>query len=112
MLNKWNDWYTIKLYEKLIEIIFRYGEERFARNIAKKIIEVRKNKEINTTFELVDIIKSAYSKKELNKKGHTAKQTFQALRIAVNDELHALEKSLDDALTLLNKGGRIVVISF
>ena len=98
--------------EDIANILFRYGEERFARNIAKKIIEVRKNKEINTTFELVDIIKSAYPKKELNKKGHPAKQTFQALRIAVNDELRVFEDSLYQAFDLLNKDGYIVVITF
>ena len=98
--------------EDIANILFRYGEEKFARNIAKKIIEVRKNKEINTTFELVDIIKSAYSKKELNKKGHPAKQTFQALRIAVNDELRVFEDSLYQAFDLLNKDGYIVVITF
>ncbi len=98
--------------EDIANILFRYGEEKFARNIAKKIIEVRKNKEINTTFELVDIIKSAYPKKELNKKGHPAKQTFQALRIAVNDELRVFEDSLYQAFDLLNKDGYIVVITF
>ena len=98
--------------EDIANILFRYGEERFARNIAKKIIEVRKNKEINTTFELVDIIKSAYPKKELNKKGHPAKQTFQALRIAVNDELRVFEDSLYQAFDLLNRDGYIVVITF
>ena len=98
--------------EDIANILFRYGEERFARNIAKKIIEVRKTKEINTTFELVDIIKSAYPKKELNKKGHPAKQTFQALRIAVNDELRVFEDSLYQAFDLLNKDGYIVVITF
>ena len=98
--------------EDIANILFRYGEERFARNLAKKIIEVRKTKEINTTFELVDIIKSAYPKKELNKKGHPAKQTFQALRIAVNDELRVFEDSLYQAFDLLNKDGYIVVITF
>ena len=98
--------------EDIANILFRYGEEKFARNIAKKIIEVRKTKEINTTFELVDIIKSAYPKKELNKKGHPAKQTFQALRIAVNDELRVFEDSLYQAFDLLNKDGYIVVITF
>ncbi len=98
--------------EDIANILFRYGEERFARNIAKKIIEVRNNKEITTTFELVDIIKSAYPKKELNKKGHPAKQTFQALRIAVNDELRVFEDSLYQAFDLLNKDGYIVVITF
>ncbi len=106
--------YIVNNYKEddIANILFRYGEERFARNIAKKIIEVRKNKEINTTFELVDIIKSAYPKKELNKKGHPAKQTFQALRIAVNDELRVFEDSLYQAFDLLNKDGYIVVITF
>ncbi len=106
--------YIVNNYKEddIANILFRYGEEKFARNIAKKIIEVRNKKEINTTFELVDIIKSAYPKKELNKKGHPAKQTFQALRIAVNDELRVFEDSLYQAFDLLNKDGYIVVITF
>lgn len=96
----------------LTKIFKEYGEERYSYLIAKKIVEERSKKEIETTFELVDIIKSSIPKKELFKDKHPAKQVFQALRIEVNDELKVLEKSLNDALTILNKNGRIVVITF
>lgn len=96
----------------LTKIFKEYGEERYSYLIAKKIVEIRTKKEINTTFELVDIIKSSIPKKELFKDKHPAKQVFQALRIEVNNELKVLEKSLNDALTILNKNGRIVVITF
>ena len=93
--------------------IFReYGEDKYSYQIAKKIIQVRENKPIETTFELVDIIKSAKPQKELLKKGHPAKQIFQALRIEVNDEINALKEMIDDAINSLNVGGRLVVISF
>ncbi len=97
---------------KMIEIFYKYGEEKFSKQIAYKIEETRKEKPINTTFELVDIIKSALPAKVLNQKGHPAKKVFQALRVAVNDELRVFEYSLNDALSMLNKGGRCVVISF
>lgn len=97
---------------KLIEIFYRYGEEKFAKQIAFQIDKVRHEKEISTTFELVDIIKSALPQKVLKQKGHPAKQVFQALRVAVNDELTVFEKSLLDALDMLNSDGRAVVISF
>lgn len=97
---------------KLIEIFYRYGEEKFAKQIAFKIDKVRHEKEISTTFELVDIIKSALPQKVLKQKGHPAKQVFQALRVAVNDELTVFEKSLLDALDMLNSDGRAVVITF
>ncbi len=97
---------------KLIEIFYRYGEESFAKQIAFQIDKVRKQKRITTTFELVDIIKSALPQKILKKKGHPAKQVFQALRVAVNDELSVFEKSLLDALDMLNSDGRAVVITF
>ncbi len=96
----------------LCKIFTRYGEEPFSKQIARKIEEVRKEKRIETTFELVDIIKKALPAKALNKKGHPAKQVFQALRIAVNDELRVFEDSLNDALDMLNPKGRAVVISF
>ncbi|MGM9971788.1 MAG: 16S rRNA (cytosine(1402)-N(4))-methyltransferase RsmH [Anaeroplasmataceae bacterium] len=99
-------------FQELCNIFFRYGEEQFSKQIARKIEEYRKNNVINTTFELVDIIKSALPQKVLNKKGHPAKQVFQALRIAVNDELRVFEDSINDALLMLNKGGRAVVITF
>lgn len=99
-------------FQELLTIFQRYGEEPFAKQIARKIEEVRKTKRIQTTFELVDVIKSALPQKVLNKKGHPAKQVFQALRIAVNDELRVFEDSLTDALNMLNPKGRCVVISF
>ena len=97
---------------KLIEIFYRYGEEKFAKQIAFQIDKVRHEMEISTTFELVDIIKSALPQKVLKQKGHPAKQVFQALRVAVNDELTVFEKSLLDALDMLNSDGRAVVITF
>ena len=97
---------------KLIEIFYRYGEEKFAKQIAFQIDKVRHEKEISTTFELVVIIKSALPQKVLKQKGHPAKQVFQALRVAVNDELTVFEKSLLDALDMLNSDGRAVVITF
>ncbi len=97
---------------KIIEIFYRYGEEKFSKQIAFAIDKKRKEKEICTTFELVDIIKSALPAYELKKKGHPAKQVFQALRVAVNDELTVFEKSLLDALDMLNPKGRAVVITF
>ena len=97
---------------KLIEIFYRYGEEKFAKQIAFQIDKVRHEKEISTTFELVDIIKSALPQKVLKQKGHPAKQVFQALRVAVNDELTVFEKSLLDAHDMLNSDGRAVVITF
>lgn len=97
---------------KLIEIFYRYGEEKFAKQIAFQIDKVRHEKEISTTFELVDIIKSVLPQKVLKQKGHPAKQVFQALRVAVNDELTVFEKSLLDALDMLNSDGRAVVITF
>lgn len=95
----------------LIRIFKDYGESRFAVSIAKNIIKYRETKEISTTLELVDIIKSSVPYKERIKK-HPAKQIFQALRIEVNKELEVLEKSLDDALDLLNINGRLAVITF
>lgn len=105
IVNKWP-------VSKLIEIFYRYGEEKFAKQIAFQIDKVRHEKEISTTFELVDIIKSALPQKVLKQKGHPAKQVFQALRVAVNDELTVFEKSLLDALDMLNSDGRAVVITF
>jgi len=99
-------------FHEIQNILLRYGEEKQAKWIARKIEEVRKEKRIQTTFELVDVIKSALPQKLLSKKGHPAKKTFQALRIAVNDELRVFEDSFNDALDLLNKNGRGVVITF
>ncbi len=99
-------------FNDLVNIFFRYGEEQFSKQIARKIEQYREAKRITTTFELVEVIKSALPAKVLNKKGHPAKQVFQALRIAVNDELRVFEYSINDALDMLNKNGRAVVITF
>ena len=97
--------------KKLAKIIFEYGEEPYARSIAKNIVKERKNKPINTTFELVEIIKKSMPiKKTLDK--NPARRTFQAIRIEVNHELDILETSLKNALSLLNINGRIAVITF
>ena len=98
--------------EKLSEIFYEYGEERFSKAIAKKIVEKRKHGEIKTTFELVDIIKSALPAKAKNEKQHPAKRVFQAIRIEVNGELVELEKALTDAALSLRSGGRLLVITF
>lgn len=99
-------------FHEIMRILNRYGEEKQAKYIARKIEASRKEKPITTTFELVDVIKSALPQKLLKKKGHPAKKTFQALRIAVNDELQVFEKSLSQSFDLLNPEGRIVVITF
>ncbi|GGI62711.1 16S rRNA (cytosine(1402)-N(4))-methyltransferase RsmH [Limosilactobacillus caviae] len=103
-----NDW----PYERLVKILYRYGEEKFAKSIARKIEQRRAVTPIRTTFELVDVIKEAIPAAARRHGGHPAKKSFQAIRIAVNDELGALEESLEQALTLLNVGGRISVITF
>lgn len=99
-------------YQRLVSIIFKYGEEKFAKQIARKIEQARLKKTIETTGELVEIIKSAIPAPARRKGGHPAKRTFQALRIAVNDELGAFEEALVDAIDLLNEDGRICVITF
>ena len=93
----------------LKRILFEYGEERYAPLIVKKIIN---NRPINTTFELVDVIKQALPASVLRKEKHPAKKSFQAIRIEVNQELAVFRQSLTDAFTLLNKDGRIVVLTF
>lgn len=103
-----NEWSWIDLEEMLKT----YGEERFARDIAKKIVEVRKEKPIRTTFDLVEVIKEATPVSYHRKKIHPATLTFQALRIAVNNELDSLVVALESALKVLKKGGRLAVISF
>jgi 16S rRNA (cytosine1402-N4)-methyltransferase len=99
-------------YEDLVRIFFRYGEEKFSKPIARKIEEARKKAPIETTGQLVEIIKEAIPAPARRKGGHPAKRVFQAIRIAVNDELSAFEQSLKDAIELLNPGGRISVITF
>ncbi len=99
-------------FNDISNILYRYGEESFSKQIARQIEKQRQIKPIETTFELVDVIKSALPQKVLNKKGHPAKQTFQALRIAVNDELRVFEVSINDALDMLNPNGYAVVITF
>lgn len=98
-------------YEKLREIFYKYGEEKFSNSIAKKIVEEREKKKIETTLELVEIIKSAVPDK-YKREHHPARKIFQAIRIEVNDELDVLKKSLTDALDLIKVGGRICVITF
>jgi len=99
-------------YHDIVKILYRYGEESFSKQIARNIEKKRLEKRITTTFELVSIIKSSLPMKVLSKKGHPAKKTFQALRIAVNDELQVFENSLEQALDMLNPEGRVVVITF
>ena len=99
-------------YQDLVRIFYRYGEDKFAKQIARKIEQARAVAPIETTLQLADIIKSALPQKELKKKGHPAKQIFQAIRIEVNDELGAAETSLEQAIRLLNIGGRVSVITF
>ncbi len=97
--------------EELTKVFFEYGEEDWSKVIAKKIVEIRKTKEIKTTFELVNIIKSATGANYFYKK-HPERRIFQAIRIEVNDELQALKEALHSAINRLNKNGRICVISF
>lgn len=98
--------------QELKKIIYEYGEDKFASSIAKQIVNKRQEAWIETTFQLVDVIKSALPQKVLNKKGHPAKKTFQAIRIAVNKELEVLQNSLQQALDLIDIQGRICVITF
>ncbi len=98
-------------YEDLVKLFYMYGEEDFSKPIAKKIIEERSKKEIYSTLELVEIIKSAVPLKYYLK-NHPERQIFQAIRIEVNDELKSIEKALEDAIGMLNPGGRICVITF
>lgn len=99
-------------YEKLVSIFFRYGEEKFSKQIARKIEAEREVKPIETTTELVEIIKSAIPAPARRTGGHPAKRVFQAIRIAVNDELGAFETSIEQAIDCVKPGGRISVITF
>lgn len=98
-------------YHDLVRVLRDYGEEKYASSIAKNIIKARNEKPIETTFELVDIIKRSMPMKA-KRDGHPARRSFQAIRIEVNHELEVLEQALDQAIRLLNKGGRLCVISF
>ena len=97
--------------EKLTDIFFKYAEEKYSKVIASAICKERKNKEIVTTFELVDIIQKAVGASYFYK-NHPEREIFQAIRIEVNNELSVIEKALPDAIDMLNKGGRICVITF
>lgn len=105
VVNRWDE-------ERLSRILFDYGEERYARRISRAIVRRREQKAIETTLELVDIIKGAMPATALREKQHPAKRSFQAIRIAVNDELGAIAAMMDTAPDRLNKGGRLCVISF
>ncbi len=98
--------------DELKRILFDYGEERYAPRIASAICRRREEKPIETTLELVDVIRSAMPAQALREKQHPAKRSFQAIRIAVNDELGSVEKAMQDAIPLLNPGGRLAVITF
>ena len=98
--------------ERLADIFFNYGEEKYSKSIARKIVDVRKNREIETTYELVDVIKSAIPAKARNEKQHPAKRVFQAIRIEVNGELVDLENAICDAVMSLKTGGRLLIITF
>ena len=98
--------------EELTRIFRDYGEEKFAYSIAKNIVKFREIAPINTTLQLVDIIKRSKPMKELSKLGHPAKQAFQALRIATNDEINVLVATIDKALKRLNSKGRLAIITF
>lgn len=99
-------------YEELKRILYDYGEERYAPAIAAAIVRKREISPIRTTLELVDVIRSAMSPAALREKQHPAKRTFQAIRIAVNDELNSVSKAMDAAIPCLNPGGRLAVITF
>ena len=105
VVNSWS-------YEELRRILYDYGEERYAPQIAAAICRRREAKPIETTLELVDVIRGAMPPAALREKQHPAKRSFQAIRIAVNDELGAVEKVMEDAIPLLNPGGRLAVITF
>ena len=105
VVNQWS-------FEELRRILTEYGEERYSHKIAKTIVARREEKPIETTLELVEVIKSAMPPAALREKQHPAKRSFQAIRIAVNGELDALPPMLEGAVKLLNPGGRLAVITF
>lgn len=105
VVNEWS-------YENLVRIFFRYGEEKFSKQVARKIEQAREVSPVETTGQLVELIKDGIPAPARRKGGHPAKRIFQAIRIAVNDELGAAEDSLVDAIDLIKIGGRISVITF
>jgi len=105
VVNEWD-------YNDLVRIFYRYGEEKFSKQIARKIEEARKKEPIRTTGQLVELIKEGIPAAARRKGGHPAKRIFQAVRIAVNDELGAAEESLLEAIDVINIGGRVSVITF
>ena len=98
--------------EKLIDIFYKYGEEEFAKVIARNIVKKRQEKQIETTFELRDIIEESLPKKVIYSRGGASKKVFQAIRIEVNGELVGLDKCLEDFIDMLNVGGRMAVLTF
>ena len=98
--------------EELRRILYEYGEERYAPQIAAAIVRRRQQRPIETTLELVDVIRSAMPPQALREKQHPAKRSFQAIRIAVNDELASVSRLMHDAIDRLNPGGRLAVITF
>ncbi len=98
--------------KELSDVLYKYGDEKFSRQIARKIVDRRKEKPIVTTFDLVDVIKDAIPAYARRSGGHPAKKSFQAIRVAVNNELGVLQESLEEAIKLLKPGGRISVITF
>ncbi len=104
------EWVAVADEDEITDVLRRFGEEKFARRIARKILETRQRSRIETTAALVEIIESAVPRREKNK--HPATRTFQAIRIHLNEELKCLEDCLQDVIDLLVSGGRLVVISF
>ncbi|ELK40821.1 16S rRNA m(4)C1402 methyltransferase [Brevibacillus agri BAB-2500] len=105
IVNEWDE-------EEIAKIIWLYGEEKFSRRIARQIVQQRKKQPIRTTGELVELIKEGIPAAARRTGGHPAKRTFQAIRIAVNDELDAFKEAVADAIDILNPGGRVSVITF
>jgi S-adenosyl-methyltransferase MraW len=106
--------YVVNNYSEddIAKILYDYGEEKWAKRIAKFIVEERKKRSIKTTFQLVDIIKKAVPASKRRTGHHPAKRTFQAIRIEVNDELKGLDNAIDDFIDVMNPNGRIAIITF